>query len=106
MPVMMFIMSGVSVLIVWVGAHQVDAGNLQVGNMIAFMQYAIQIIMAFFMVSMVFIMLPRAFVSAGRIDEVISMPQSIEDPKQPVSYNGNQRGTVEFKNVCVPLSRR
>jgi ATP-binding cassette subfamily B protein len=100
MPVMMFVMSGISVLIIWVGAHQVDAGSLQVGNMIAFMQYAIQIIMAFFMVSMVFIMLPRAFVSAGRIDEVISTPQSIEDPKQPVSYNGNQRGVVEFKNVC------
>ena len=71
MPLMMLIMNGVTVLIVWVGAHQVDAGNMQVGDMMAFMQYAMQIIMAFLMISMMSIMIPSASVSAQRIAEVL-----------------------------------
>jgi ATP-binding cassette, subfamily B, multidrug efflux pump len=99
MPAMMFLMSGTTLLIVWVGARQIDAGNLQVGNMIAFMQYAIQIIMAFLMVSLVFIMVPRAAVSAERIAEVIETPAAIIDPKKPREYKQGVKGTVEFKNV-------
>jgi len=100
MPAMMFLMSGTSLLIVWVGAHQIDAGNLQVGNMIAFMQYAIQIIMAFLMVSLVFIMLPRATVSAERIAEVVETPTAINDPRKPREYKQGVRGLVEFRDVC------
>ncbi len=100
MPAMMFLMSGTSLLIVWVGAHQIDAGNLQVGNMMAFMQYAVQIIMAFLMVSLVFIMLPRATVSAERIAEVIETPTIINDPEKGKEYHQGIRGQVEFKDVC------
>jgi ATP-binding cassette subfamily B multidrug efflux pump len=100
MPAMMFLLSATSLLIVWVGAHQIDAGNLQIGNMIAFMQYAMQIIMAFLMVSMVFIMLPRATVSAERISEVIEMPTVISDPEKSRAYDRIIRGQVEFKDVC------
>jgi ATP-binding cassette subfamily B multidrug efflux pump len=100
MPAMMFLLSATSLLIVWVGAHQIDAGNLQIGNMIAFMQYAMQIIMAFLMVSMVFIMLPRATVSAERIAEVIEMPTVISDPEKSRTYSHGIRGQVEFKDVC------
>jgi ATP-binding cassette subfamily B protein len=99
MPAMMFLMSGTTLLIVWVGAHQIDAGNLQIGNMIAFMQYAIQIIMSFLMVSLVFIMLPRATVSAERIAEVIETRATINDPRKPREYEQGIRGRVEFKNV-------
>jgi len=100
MPAMMLLMNGVCLLIVWVGAHQVDAGNLQVGNMMAFMQYAVQIIFSFLMVSLVFIMLPRATVSAERIAEVIDTPVSIGDPEKPKNYEGKVIGRVEFKDVC------
>jgi ATP-binding cassette subfamily B protein len=99
MPVMMLIMNVVTITIVWVGAHQVDAGNVQVGDMIAFMQYTMQIIMSFLMVSMVFIMLPRAIVSAQRINEVLDTELVIKDPKEPRKFNGNIKGQVEFKNV-------
>jgi ATP-binding cassette subfamily B protein len=100
MPAMMVLMNGVTLLIVWVGAHQVDAGNLQVGNMMAFMQYAIQIIFSFLMVSLVFIMLPRATVSAERIAEVIDTPTNINDPEKPQKYQGDVIGRLEFKDVC------
>jgi ATP-binding cassette subfamily B protein len=100
MPAMMFLMNGVTLLVIWVGAHQVDAGNLQVGNMMAFMQYAIQIIFAFLMVSLVFIMLPRASVSAERIAEVIETDTVINDPDKPQKYTGNISGKVEFRDVC------
>ncbi len=100
MPAMMLIMSGTTLLVVWVGAHQIDAGNLQIGNMVAFMQYAVQIIFAFLMVSMVFIMLPRATVSAERIAEVVETPSAIDDPVKPQKYPQAVRGSVEFKNVC------
>ena len=100
MPAMMFLMSATSLLIVWVGAHQIDAGNLQVGNMIAFMQYSVQIIMAFLMVSLVFIMLPRAAVSAERIAEVVETPTVINDPQKGREFPQGIRGQVEFKDVC------
>jgi ATP-binding cassette subfamily B protein len=99
MPVMMLIMNVVMILIIWIGAHQVDAGKVQVGDMMAFMQYTMQIIMAFFMVSMVFVMLPRAIVSVGRINEVLDTEPVIKDPAKPRRFNGSARGQIEFKNV-------
>ncbi|MBV7276389.1 ABC transporter ATP-binding protein [Clostridium sp. PL3] len=99
MPMMMFIMNGVSLLIIWVGAHQIDAGNMQVGNMMAFMQYAMQIIMAFLMISMVSIMLPRASVSAQRIGEVLDTDVIINDPKELKKFPSDKKGYIEFKNV-------
>ena len=86
-------------LIVWVGAHQIDAGAMQVGNMMAFMQYSIQIIMAFLMVSIVFVMMPRAAVSAQRIAEVLETESSINDPEKPLKFNGDVKGLVQFQNV-------
>jgi ATP-binding cassette subfamily B multidrug efflux pump len=99
MPAMMLLMNGVMILIVWVGAHQVDAGTMQVGNMMAFMQYAMQIIMAFLMVSIVFVMLPRASVSAVRISEVLETEPVIKDPEKPEKFTSNLKGVVEFQNV-------
>jgi len=86
-------------LIVWVGAQQVDAGAMQVGNMMAFMQYSIQIIMSFIMVSFVFVMMPRATVSAQRIAEVLETESSINDPVKPTKFSPDVRGLVEFQNV-------
>jgi ATP-binding cassette subfamily B protein len=100
MPAMMLLMSGTTLLVVWVGAHQIDAGHLQIGNMVAFMQYAVQIIFAFLMVSLVFIMLPRATVSAERIAEVVEIPSAIDDPVKPKEYSSAVSGQVEFKDVC------
>jgi ATP-binding cassette subfamily B protein len=99
MPMMMLIMNVVMITIVWVGAYQVDAGKVQVGDMMAFMQYAMQIIMSFLMVSMVFIMLPRAIVSVQRINEVLDTEPVIRDPKEPQQFKGALKGQVEFKNV-------
>ncbi|KYH30595.1 putative ABC transporter ATP-binding protein [Clostridium tepidiprofundi DSM 19306] len=101
MPMMMLIMNLIMILIVWVGSHQVDAGSMQVGNMMAFMQYTMQIIMAFLMISLVSIMLPRASVSAQRICEVIDTDITIKDPESPQSFNKNidEKGKIEFKNV-------
>jgi ATP-binding cassette subfamily B protein len=99
MPAMMLLMNGVMLLIVWVGSHQVDAGTMQVGNMIAFMQYAMQIIMAFLMVSIVFVMLPRASVSAVRISEVLETEPVIKDPGEPQKFNADLKGVVEFQDV-------
>ena len=99
MPVMMFIMNVVMITIVWIGSHQVDAGRVQVGDMMAFMQYTMQIIMAFFMLSMVFVMLPRAIVSVQRINEVLDTEPVIKNPSQPRRYNGNVKGQIEFKTV-------
>jgi ATP-binding cassette subfamily B protein len=100
MPVMMLLMNSVMVLIVWIGAHQVDQGSMQVGNMMAFMQYAIQVIFAFLMVSMIFIMLPRATVSAQRIAEVIETEPTIIDPEKPRKFGEDVRGRVEFEDVA------
>jgi ATP-binding cassette subfamily B protein len=99
MPMMMLLMNGVMLLIVWVGAHQVSAGTTQVGDMMAFMQYAMLIIMSFMMVSVMFIMLPRASVSAGRIHEVLETAPVIKDRKEPQPFSADLRGVVEFKNV-------
>lgn len=99
MPLMMFLMNGIMILIVWIGSHQVDAGTMQVGSMMAFMQYAMQIIMSFLMVTMVFIMVPRASVSAIRISEVLETEPVIKDPVKPQKFNGNLKGVVELRNV-------
>jgi ATP-binding cassette subfamily B protein len=99
MPAMMLIMNGVQLMVIWFGAKQIDMGSMQVGNMMAFMQYAMQIIMAFMMVSMVFIMVPRAAVSAQRISEVLETELTINDPAKPQKFNGNIKGHVEFQNV-------
>jgi ATP-binding cassette, subfamily B, multidrug efflux pump len=99
MPTMMLIMNGVSLLIVWVGAHQVDAGNMQVGDVMAFIQYTMQIIMAFLMVSMVFIMLPRASVSGQRIAEVLAVKPIIVDKAEPVRFAPSSQGRIEFRDV-------
>ena len=100
MPIMNFIFSGVTLMIVWYGAKQIDIGALQVGDMMAFMQYSMQIIMAFMMIVITFIMIPRASVSSKRINEVLDMPLTILDPKEPQSFDPNQTGVIEFKEVC------
>jgi ATP-binding cassette subfamily B multidrug efflux pump len=99
MPVMMLVMNIVMITIVWVGSHQIDAGKVQVGDMMAFMQYAMQIIMSFLMVSMVFVMLPRAIVSVQRINEVLETEPAIKDPASPRRFNGNVKGQIEFQKV-------
>ena len=104
MPTLMFIMNSISLLIVWVGANNIDAGTMQVGDMMAFIQYTMQIIMAFLMIAMVSIMLPRASVSAKRINEVLETENSIKDPKEPKEFDKSKKGLVEFKDVsfCYP----
>ncbi|KMY54062.1 ABC transporter [Bacillus sp. FJAT-27231] len=99
MPMMMLIMNGVTLLIVWVGAHQIAVSSMQVGDMMAFMQYVMQILMSFMMLSMMFIMIPRAAVSASRIAEVLETEVSITDAEQPQSFNEKSKGVLEFKNV-------
>ncbi len=99
MPLLMFIMSSITVLIVWVGAHNIDSGILQVGDMMAFIQYTMQIVMAFLMISMISIILPRAAVSAKRINEVVDTEPSIRDKKETKPFNPEKKGLVEFKNV-------
>ncbi len=100
MPAMMLIMNGVSVLIVWVGGHGIDVGNLQVGDMIAFITYTMQIIMSFLMITMISVMLPRAGVAAERIDEVIRTDSSISDAaKTRDAERGVWHGRVEFSDV-------
>jgi ATP-binding cassette subfamily B protein len=97
-PAMMLIMNGVTLLIVWVGAHQIADSSMQVGDMMAFMQYAMQILFAFLMMSFMFIMIPRASVSGQRIAEVIETKPSILDPIEPVKFEKSE-GVVEFNNV-------
>ena len=99
MPIMMLILNVLSVAILWIGAQQVAAGTMQVGDMMAFLQYAMQIVFAFIMMSMVFIILPRASVSADRIADVLETESIILDPPQPLPLNGDFRGLVEFRNV-------
>ena len=99
MPMLMLIMNCVSILIIWVGGHNVDQGIMQVGDMLAFIQYAMQIVMSFLMISMISIMLPRASVSANRIMEVIETEPSIKDKKETKKLDPNKKGLVEFKNV-------
>ena len=99
MPVMMFILNVLSVVILWVGAHQVAQANMQVGDMMAFLQYAMQIVFSFLMLSMLFILLPRASVSADRIADVLETELAITDPVSPKPLNGAFTGKVEFRNV-------
>lgn len=99
MPFMMLVMNITVIMIVWFGAKQIDASSLQIGDMMAFMQYSMQVIMGFLMISMIFIILPRAQVSANRIADVLEIENSIVDPKEPRSFNSNDTGVVEFKNV-------
>ena len=99
MPLMMLIMNIITIIIVWNGAYAVDSGTMQVGDMMAFIQYTMQIIMAFLMISMVSIMLPRAAVAAGRVDEIINTELSIKDPINPISFEDDKKGILEFKNV-------
>lgn len=104
MPTMMLIMNGVSVLIIYSGAYAVDNGTMQVGNVMAFIQYAMQIIMAFLFISMVSIMMPRAQVAAERVNEILDMEVMIKDPEEPKEFLPEKKGEVEFKNVyfCYP----
>ena len=104
MPTMMLIMNGVSVLIIYSGSYAVDNGTMQVGNVMAFIQYAMQIIMAFLFISMVSIMMPRAQVAAERVNEILDMEVMIKDPEEPKEFLPEKKGEVEFKNVyfCYP----
>ena len=99
MPFMMMVMNGLSLLIVWFGGKQIAASNLQVGDMMAFIQYAMQVIMSFLFISMMFIMVPRASVSAERINEVLTCESTVADPDQPTEMNHPVKGVVEFKDV-------
>ncbi len=99
MPLLMLVMNSIMILIVWVGGHNVDQGLMQVGDMMAFIQYTMQIVMAFLMISMISIMLPRAAVSARRINEVVETEPSIKDQANTKGLDENKKGWVEFKNV-------
>ncbi len=99
MPLMMLIMNVMLLGVIWFGANEVAASNMQVGDMMAFMQYAMQIVMAFLMLSMMFIMIPRASVSADRIHEVLSTEPHIHDPKEAKKFAEPFKGEIEFRNV-------
>ncbi len=99
MPLLMFVMNSIMILIIWVGGHSIDQGIMQVGDMMAFIQYTMQIVMAFLMISMISIMLPRASVSAKRINEVIEAENSIKDLAEVKKFDSTKKGLVEFKNV-------
>jgi ABC-type multidrug transport system, ATPase and permease components len=99
MPTMMFIMNGVTLLVVWVGAHQIADSAMQVGDMMAFMQYTMQIIFSFMMMSMMFIMIPRAAVSGDRIQEVLAVKPNIVDPAEPKKLPMNEQTTLVFDHV-------
>jgi ATP-binding cassette subfamily B multidrug efflux pump len=99
MPVMMVVMNGLSLGIIWVGAHQIAKSTMQVGDMMAFMQYAMQIVFAFLMMSMMFIFLPRAAVSGDRIADVLETEIAITDPKDPQPFEEPFTGAIEFQNV-------
>ncbi len=99
MPLMMLIMNGLSLAIIWVGAHQIAESSMQVGDMMAFMQYAMQIVFAFLMMSMMFIFLPRAAVSGERIAEVLETEIEIKDPEQPRNFPQPFKGEIEFRDV-------
>ena len=99
MPVMMLVMNGVSVLIVWTGAHGISDGKMQVGDMMAFIQYTMQIIMGFLMLCMISIMLPRAAVAADRVEEVLKSETMIHDPKQENQFPEDGKGVLTFHHV-------
>ncbi len=99
MPSMMLVMNIISILIVWYGAKEIDFGTLQVGTLLAFITYTMQIIMSFLMISLVSVMLPRALVSLKRIKEILKKNVSIVEPESPIPFKENERGVIEFKNV-------
>ena len=99
MPLMMFVMNSIAVLIVWVGGHSINDGAMQVGDMMAFIQYTMQIIMAFLMICMISVILPRAAVSAGRVDEVLTSETMIHDPKNPSHIPEEGKGKIVFDHV-------
>lgn len=99
MPTLMLIMNVITILIVWVGGKNVDTGIMQVGDIMAFIQYTMQIVMAFLMISMISIMLPRASVSAKRINEILETDPNIKDPEKELKFDENKKGYVEFKSV-------
>ena len=99
MPLMMFVMNSITVLIVWVGGHSINDGAMQVGDMMAFIQYTMQIIMAFLMICMISVMLPRAAVSASRVDEVLTSKTQISDPENPKHIPEDGKGKVVFDHV-------
>ena len=99
MPVMMLVMNGVSILIVWTGAHGISDGQMQVGDMMAFIQYTMQIIMGFLMLCMISIMLPRAAVAADRVEEVLKSETMIHDPKQEKHFPEDGKGVLTFDHV-------
>ena len=99
MPLLMLIMNCTSVLIIWIGGHGVNDGVIQVGDMMAFIQYTMQIIISFLFISMLSIMLPRATVSANRINEILETEPNIKDNKELKKFDENKKGLVEFKNV-------
>lgn len=98
-PIMTLVMNFSSVAIVWFGAHLISSGNLQIGNMMAFLEYAMQVIISFLLLSMVFIMVPRAAVSVKRVGEVLDTLPSIVDPQSPQQLPHNATGKIEFKDV-------
>ena len=99
MPTLMMVMNLISLLTIWVGAKNVDIGAIQVGDIMAFLQYTMQIVMAFLMISMISIILPRASISANRINEVLEKENSIKDPENPKQFDETKKGLVEFKKV-------
>lgn len=99
MPVMMLIMNGVSVLIVWTGAHGISNGQMQVGDMMAFIQYTMQIIMGFLLLCMLSIMLPRAAVASDRVQEILDSRTVIHDPQNPEHFNDSKKGILRFEHV-------
>ena len=99
MPAMMLVMNLIAVLIVYKGTYSIDSGTMQVGDMMAFIQYTMQIIMSFLVIAMMSVMIPRASVSAGRICEVIETEPTIEDPKEAKEFEEDKKGVVEFRNV-------
>lgn len=100
MPMMMLIMNGVTVMIIWFGAKGIELGNLQVGDMMAFITYTMQIVLSFLILTMISIFLPRAAVAAGRINEILEMPDSIQDAHQTLDYElNNVKGEIAFENV-------
>ena len=99
MPVMMVVMNAISVLIVWTGAHGINDGQMQVGDMMAFIQYTMQIIMGFLMLCMISVMLPRAAVAAERVDEVLTSKTIIKDPEQPKHLPKTTEGVLKFNHV-------
>jgi ATP-binding cassette subfamily B protein len=99
MPMMMLLFNLTAITTIWVGSHLISSGDLMIGDMLAFMQYSMQVIMAFLMISFVFILVPRASVSGQRIAEVLAIEPIINDPETPLTFSADQKGVVEFKDV-------